>query len=89
LTTGAFNDPLSVLDVPIGAVPNGLVTISIPYAKHDAAWGPLQFRFWKTPDLAYASMWVIPYSSAGNPPYSIIRYFNITIVVHRLPRGGF
>lgn len=80
ITTPVFNASLAALDVPLTGVSNGLVVITT---------GIVQHRFWKTPDMLYASVWIELAWVNDNLPYWQIRNFNATVIAHRQPRGGY
>lgn len=80
LSTGPFSASFSELDVDITGEADGLLVIQAGHVKH---------RFWKTPDTDLVSVWLELVLVNDNLPFTQIRHFNVTIVAHRLPRGGY
>lgn len=80
LTTPAWVGLAAAVDVDVSAAPLGLINVVI---------GQQLVKFWRTPDMVKATVWLETFVINDNLPHWQIRDYAATVIAHRLARGGY
>lgn len=80
LSTPAWVGLTAAVDVDVSAAPLGLINVVIGYQV---------VKFWRTPDMVKATVWLESFVVNDNLPHWQIREYSATVIAHRLNRGGY
>lgn len=80
LSTPAWIGLASAVDVDVSAAPLGLINVVI---------GQQLVKYWRTPDMVKATVWLETFVVNDSLPHWQIRVFGATVIAHRLARGGY